>query len=106
MHPRWKKDDGMSNWVARGYTYLGGTAKYDLWCEYISNPHQIRIVCGDAPEDWDYINFNRADYFKARTYFNDVKMTEEEVQEVETYLKLFAPWVLGEALTKKEESET
>lgn len=104
MQPRWKKEDGMSNWIARGYTYLGGTAKYDLWCESAKNNGHVRIVCGDTPEDWDYINFTRTDSFKARTYFNDVKMTEEEVQEVETYLKLFAPWVLGESLTTKDET--
>ena len=61
-------------------------------------------MCGDTSDDWDYINFNRADTFKARTYFNDVQMTEEEVQEVETYLKLFAPWVLGSPLTKEDET--
>lgn len=105
---------------AEGHTYLGGTADLDLWWRVnveddeteMDREYRLRIV-RIAGEKWD----QKWDMFKVPVdtnpmtqrfstneagyagYFMDVLLTELEMQQVDAYLRCFAPWTLGEGLT-------
>lgn len=102
------------------YTYLGGTATLDLWWRAeveddeseMEREYRLRIVrISDASwgSDWDLFKVPIAmnamtQRFGSRQsgyagYFMDLLLTELELQQVDAYLRCFAPWTLGEGLT-------
>lgn len=101
------------------YTYLGGTATLDLWWRAnveddteTERKYRLRVVRISGPrwdQQWDMfkvpIDTNPATHrFSTNEsgyagYSTDVLLTELEMQQVDAYLRCFAPWTLGEGLT-------
>lgn len=85
-------------------TFLGGTPEFDLW--YFGDldandqpkPH-LRIVNVDARQ-WDAWYYDKLPP-KGTGVCNDITLTPEEEESIETYLRCFAPWVLGKGLTNE-----
>lgn len=105
--------------------FLGGVPAFDLWYrddqeanrdyEVIPNPdvlpylvvvHAAGIVFDEFrlplhlnPE----INLSmHPEERKLRGRWGDIHLSLAQVNEIETYLRCFAPWVLGEGLTQNE----
>ena len=101
---------------AEGHTYLGGTATLDLWWRAnveddeteMDREYRLRVV-RISDQQWDLFRVPVAmnamtQRFGSREsgyagYFMDVLLTELEMQQVDAYLRCFAPWTLGEGLT-------
>jgi len=88
MQPRW-----MHRWLGStpdnpvlSCVFLGGTNKYDLW---IDTDGDLRVVCGDNIFEWDY--FEVWETGELHRVSEEMPLTEEELNEIETYLALFAP---------------
>ena len=90
------------NSAETGCTFLGGTPEFDLW--YFKNPisqgddHTLRLV--DNTDEWDEWLMDKLPP-KGMGYFRDIALTPEQEESIETYLRCFAPWVLGEGLTNE-----
>lgn len=105
---------------AEGHTYLGGTANLDLWWRAnveddeteMDRKYRLRVVRISGQrwdQQWDMfkvpVDTNPATHrFSTNEsgyagYFTDVLLTELEMQQVDAYLRCFAPWTLGEGLT-------
>lgn len=104
--------------------FLGGIADFDLWhrddqAADIPDPdvlpylRLVRISTFNASEDWDdfrlplHLNdevgsLGHPAGRKLKGRWGDIHLTREQVNNVETYLRCFAPWVLGEGLTQNE----
>lgn len=88
-------------------TFLGGTPEFDLWVygtEKRTNVLRIQNIRG-TPNEWDLFDIqllpNQPHGMKYKWgdgglygAFNDVQLTLEQANEIETYLRCFAPWVL------------
>jgi hypothetical protein len=62
-------------------------------------------VCGEKAADWDYMKLPLGNPPRSKlTHFGDIELSREEAQEIETYLRIFAPWVLGKSLTTKDKT--
>lgn len=97
--------------------YIGGVERLDLWAVLAVNDHGVieiaplvRIhVVGGNMTDWDVFNLpllnNNEVNNEIHGRWSDVMLTSEEVNLVETYLRCFAPWVLGEGLTEENDNE-
>jgi hypothetical protein len=100
--------------------FLGGIADFDLWYRddleankrgvNIPEPDVLRYLrlvrISDAVGDWDdfrlplHLNIEiNASMEPAKRLlkgrWGDIYLTRDQVNEVETYLRCFAPWVLG-----------
>lgn len=91
MEPRWCK----KHW--KNYTFVGGTQKADLWVYSGDNP-DVRIVWGEDTAHWHWLE--RGHWLELGKCSLSIgtddllnKPTTEELEEVQTYLSLFAPWV-------------
>ena len=102
--------------------YLGGTADFDLWWrddqsaatpppnpDILPYIRVVRVVHTSSHYDpmWDdfrvplYLNVELNSHREpaARRLagrWNDIQLTHAELDEIETYLRCFAPWALGE----------
>jgi hypothetical protein len=87
-------------WVTRddrNLTFLGGTPEFDIWyLNDLGGGDAIRLV--DDREDWDEWITEMLPP-RGVGYFKDITLTPEQEESIETYLRCFAPWVLGEGLT-------
>lgn len=99
--------------------FLGGIADFDLW--YRDDPEAekrganiagpdvlpylrvVRMSVFKNYEDWDDFRLPLGER-KLKGRWGDIILTHEQVNEIETYLRCFAPWVLGDTLTEKEDS--
>lgn len=106
--------------------FLGGIADFDLWhrddleageCGAdIPNPdvlpylRLVRISTFNASEGWDefrlplHLNIEtnlskHPDERRLSGRWGDIHLTRDQVNEIETYLRCFAPWVLEGGLT-------
>jgi hypothetical protein len=88
--------------------YIGGVERLDLWAVLVVNYYGVieiaplvRIhVVGGGMGEWDIFKLplmknNEVDEGITGGNWGDVRLTPEEVNLVETYLRCFAPWVLG-----------
>ena len=81
------------------HIFLGGTPEFDLWYYSVDGRgHALRIV--DSTDEWDEWPVDKLPP-KGRGYFKDITLTPEEEESIETYLRCFAPWVLGTNLTEE-----
>lgn len=97
--------------------YIGGVERLDLWAVSAVNNYgvievmpRVRIyVVGGNRNEWDIFKLPLRDNNEVDNEiygkWNDVILTHEEVNLVETYLRCFAPWVLGEGLTEENDNE-
>jgi len=117
--------DSLNN---KNIRFIGGTENFDLW-EYIGKddkryigkhsaaPHPIyplRVYrIAEGPKNWDVFKLPLHLNNEVNThlppldrrisgYWNDVLLSRDDADIIEAYLRCFAPWVLGEALTKEE----
>lgn len=85
--------------------FLGGTPQFDLWAYYANNLRlRVHDVYGNI-NAWDIFHLPLRDnnevglglpeHRKVRGQWGDVTLTREQVNEIETYLRCFAPWVLA-----------
>jgi len=96
--------------------YIGGVERFDLWYRTeptVMRPHALRIhVVGGKLNEWDIfqlpirdnreINQSQApDQRRICGNWGDVLLTHEEADLIDTYLRCFAPWVLGKGLTNE-----
>jgi hypothetical protein len=89
--------------------YIGGVERFDLWYRTqptVMSPHLLRIhVVGGNVGEWDVFKLPLRDndeaHSKIRGNWGDVPLIPEEVDLIETYLRCFVPWVLGEGLTNE-----
>jgi hypothetical protein len=90
--------------------YIGGVERLDLWAVFDTPDDVIKVmplvrihVVGGNMSDWDVFNLpllnNNEVNNEIHGKWGDVILTLEEVNLVETYLRCFAPWVLGKGLT-------
>jgi hypothetical protein len=114
LEPRSSTGDGGT------HTYLGGTADLDLWWRVeveddeteTDREYRLRIVRISGQrwdQQWDMfkvpVDTNPATHWFGTGeqgyagYFTDVFLTEPEMQQVDAYLRCFAPWTLGKGLT-------
>lgn len=97
----------------RDLKYIGGVERFDLWYRLeatVMRPHPLRIhVVGGSMTDWDVFKLPLRDNNEVDNEiygkWNDVILTHEEVNLVETYLRCFVPWVLGTNLTEENNNE-
>ena len=109
----------MGDPLLKNLKFLGGTENFDLWLrltisengvfsEVKTDEYQLRIyrVAGGIP-NWDFFKLPLRDNTEMRLsmppaergvtgYWGDVELSWDDVVQIETYLKLFAPWVLVE----------
>jgi len=112
--------------------FLGGIADFDLWYRgdleagergvNIPEPdvlpylRLVRISTFNASEDWDdfrvplHLNeevgsIGHPAERRLKGRWSDIHLTRDQVNNVETYLRCFAPWVLGETLTGEENND-
>ena len=90
--------------------FIGGVERFDLW--YITSDTKpfddyrlrIHVVSGNMNE-WDIFTLpvrdNEQAYGKIRGNWGDVPLIPEEADLIDTYLRCFVPWVLGEGLTNE-----
>ena len=102
--------------------YLGGTADFDLWWrddqsaatpppnpDILPYIRVVRVVHTSSHYDpmWDdfrvplYLNVElnshrRPEERRLAGRWSDIHLTHAELDEIETYLRCFAPWALGE----------
>ena len=89
--------------------YIGGVEKFDLWYRIEATtmrPHALRVhVVGGNMNEWDIFTLpvrdNEQAYGKIRGNWGDVPLIPEEADLIDTYLRCFVPWVLGEGLTNE-----
>lgn len=85
--------------------YLGGVADFDLWYRELISGSRLRVVTMDGT--WDHFRLplhlneeHNADMEPAARRiagaWNDIHLTLEQFNEIETYLQCFAPWTLAE----------
>lgn len=93
-------------WLTRMYgdcTFLGGTPEFDLWYFHDrGGGHSVRLV--DNTDQWDEWLVEMLPP-RGTGYFKDITLTVEQEESVETYLRCFAPWVLGTNLTEENNNE-
>lgn len=110
--------------------FIGGVPAFDLWYrddqeanrdyEVIRNadvlPYLRVVVISEgmrANREWDEFRLplhlnpevsssRHPEERKLRGNWGDVHLSLAQVNEIETYLRCFAPWVLGEGLTQNE----
>jgi len=88
LEPRWRKE-----WLKRpNVTFLGGTAKFDLW--HASGGNVVRFVSGESLGGWDQCAVGRLPILKAA---GSVLGPQEEVDMALDYLRLFAPDLFRES---------
>jgi len=99
--------------------YLGGTADFDLWYrddqsadspppngDILPYLRVVRVNTNRGDPYWDdfrlplYLDVEINSHMEpaARRLagrWNDIQLTHEQVDVIETYLRCFAPWVLG-----------
>lgn len=96
--------------------YIGGVERLDLWAMFDAPDDVIKVmplvrihVVGGNMTDWDVFNLpllnNNEVNNEIHGKWSDVILTPEEVNLVETYLRCFAPWVLGTNLTEENNNE-
>ena len=111
--------------IRKDLRFLGGTPEFDLWAWVGEQelPFALRIhnVRG-TPNEWDLFDLPLRDnqphgrntellpnqapkYRRLRGQWDDVRLTLIQVNEIETYLRCFAPWVLGRGLTEENNNE-
>lgn len=89
--------------------YIGGVERFDLWYRTqptVMTPHLLRIhVVSGNMNEWDIFTLpvrdNEQAYGKIRGNWGDVPLIPEEADLIDTYLRCFVPWVLGEGLTNE-----
>lgn len=102
--------------------YIGGVERFDLWYRTVPSEmrphHLLRIhVVGGNMNEWDIfelplrdnreVNESQApDQRRICGNWGDVPLTHEEADLIDTYLRCFAPWVLGTNLTEERNNET
>jgi len=87
-------------------TFLGGTPEFDLWAYKGNFRGQLRINSVSS----EYVNWDRFS-LPLRTHpprhthmygqWGQLSLTRKQVDEINTYLRCFAPWVLGSNLTEE-----
>lgn len=90
MEPRW-----FSNWAgnpSNGMTFLGGTAKMDLWASVYGG--DTRLVWGADAGRWHWPTEIAEGKLRLYSAVLTDPPTDEELDEAHTFLKVFAPWVL------------
>lgn len=106
----------------RGLKFLGGTPKFDLWVCYAGDGSNadLRLRIQDVDKNitegdtfylplWDKNEIGKSlapEYRRARGLGGNITLTREQVDEIDTYLRCFAPWVLGTNLTEERNNET
>lgn len=104
--------------------FLGGTNDFDLW-HNLEQAAQLRVVkvaehtfLGSGSGSGSVADWSLWDTFmlpldrnteigiglppterRLVGCWDDIRLTREQVNEIEAYLQCFAPWVLGEGLT-------
>ena len=100
MQPRW------DYYREKQYKFIGGTPDFDIWFRGKGREKTayIALVNGHSDDDWaayPYVEGVLKDYGEADE--NDSasldlrNLVVQKHEEVETYLKLFAPWVVEES---------
>lgn len=110
--------------------FLGGVPHFDLWYrdDLEANRHGEVVIDPDvlpylrlvvisegmrANREWDefrlplHLNIEtnlsmHPEERKLQGRWGDIHLSRAQVNEIETYLQCFAPWVLGEGLTQNE----
>ena len=96
-------------WITQpSVTFLGGTPEFDLWyfgdLDANDQPKShLRIVNVDARQ-WDVWYYYQLPP-KGTGVCNDITLTPEQEESIETYLRCFVPWVLGRNLTEENNDE-
>ncbi len=107
----------------RHMKYLGGTADFDLWYRddksadppppngdilaYLRVVHVKMVSMPPISPSWDdfrlplYLNVEIGSSLppeerRLAGRWNDIQLTHEQLDEIETYLRCFAPWALEE----------
>lgn len=95
-------------------TFIGGTQDFDLWIrdkDVTSSDYPLRVFrVANGDWNWDIFKLPLHDNKEVGSdlhpedrgvtgYWDDVNLSREDMDQIETYLKCFAPWVLGEDLT-------
>lgn len=111
LTPRWDMD----NMNRKDLRFIGGTENFDLWWRVeqgetiapkSSYPLRIQRVAGGSI-NWDVFRFPLRDNEEVGTnlpplergvtgYWRDVTLLWDDVEQVETYLRCFAPWTFEE----------
>ena len=100
-------------------TFIGGTLEFDLWAwvDEEDLPRILRVHRVDgSPNEWDLFDLPLLpNQPYGRNYkwgddglhgqWDDVQLTREQINEIETYLRCFASWVLGKRLTGENNNE-
>ena len=96
--------------------YIGGVERFDLWYRTEATtmrPHALRVhVVSGNMNEWDIftlpVRVNREagqslapKHRRILGNWGDVPLTFEEADLIDTYLRCFAPWVLGKGLTNE-----
>ena len=104
----------------RDLKYIGGVERFDLWYRLeptVMRPHPLRIhVVGGNMNEWDVFTLpvrgNREagqslapKHRRILGNWGDVPLIPEEADLIDTYLRCFAPWVLGSNLTEESNNE-
>lgn len=100
--------------------FLGGTADFDLWYrddqsadspspngDILPYLRVVRVNTNRGDRYWDefrlplYLNeevgsIGHPAERRLKGRWNDIQLTHEQVDVIKTYLRCFAPWVLGE----------
>ena len=96
--------------------FLGGVPTFDLWYRHDQEarpdvlPYLRLVQVNGNLSDWDdfrlplHLNSEvgssgHPNERRLKGRWGDIHLTRAQVNEVETYLRCFAPWVLGEGLT-------
>lgn len=96
MEPRWNNN----TWPHEGVTYLGGTNAFDLW---LDETRDVRVVNDILTSGWDWFYWARgSEHYVWGTQDMPYVDHDKVLEEVLTYLRIFAPWV-EEEMTKGEE---
>jgi hypothetical protein len=89
MEPRWVKA-GIS---FHRTEFVGGVGRFDLWVD-ASGDH-VTPVWGPHATDWTTYRITK-ERVVPRPYHNEEgNPTDEELELIEHYLRLFAPWVFS-----------
>jgi hypothetical protein len=100
--------------------YIGGVERFDLWArwdmnelnEFVVTPTLRIHVVGGRMNEWDIFELPMRDNLeidtsqapdqrRLRGTWGDVLITFAEADLIDTYLRCFAPWVLGSNLTEE-----
>lgn len=90
MEPRW--NHVWAEHPSSGMTFLGGTAKIDLWAS--AHGGDTRFSWGDGPTHWHWPSRGADGKLRIYSAVLDDAPTDEELDEMDNFLNVFVPWVL------------